>query len=1008
MDVRSLEIGYEKVGSLSYKAIVVAYTFNAGPADSSLTIAWGDNDTSDISLQSTTVVNNYLRKLVYSGNHTYTGVSHYTLSVEYYNRGAGVINMNNSANETIYVEAEIIINPFLGNNSSPRYTIAPIDNACLNQPYYFDPGLVDQENDSIVVSSVACKGKGGNAISSYSFPTASNAFTVDPETGNILWDTPQYKGRYNVAFKVQEYRNGVLIGSSMRDQQINVGNCDNNAPQLFTFADTCVEVGALLNLPAYTLDNQGDTLTLTALGEIMELSQNAGQFANPAMGIDSAGDYFTWSPGCDLVRKDPYQITFLANKINPVASGFYPYVNNFNTGYLGTGWSATSQLTFTNPCPPSADGTTYLWMGSAAPHPRIVTSQSFDLTGGANELHFDMKWSTQGMQSPCEGPDLPDEGVHLQYSVNNGAWKEIIYWDPSQPPPGGVNPMLTVWNHYSFPIPSAAISANTRFRWLQTSSSGAHYDHWGLDNINIFDRPENLTRLKTVDITVIAPAPDNLTATAVNKDVRLNWDKSICPNAVGYKIYRKNSYIGYTPSTCATGVPAYTGYQEIATVNSINDTTFFDDNNGKGLPQGFTYCYMVTAIFPDGAESYPSLEACATIDRDIPLLTKVSVNSTDINTGNIDLEWSPPPTINSSYTGPFHYLIYRTKDTTASWSLIDSTLSINDTSATDNGLNTLEEQYFYKVELVQVDPATRIVVGESPPSSSVFLNLISGDESITLEMDYAVSWNNQEYVIYRKDSGATTFDSITTVTQNSYTDTGLVNNKIYCYKVKTIGAYSGSGIVSPLINYSQQACAAPKDIEAPCPPVLTVTVNCLDVSNNLKWTNPNNICAHDVASYDIFYSPMANGSFNYLDASSPATDTTYIHQKSTTIAGCYQVVAIDSSGNESQPSNTVCVDIDSCDIYRLPNVFTPNGDGHNDYFRPFPYDFVERVDMKIFNRWGNLVYQTNDPDINWDGRHQDNDKDVAQGVYFFVCEVYQRTLEGQEKITITGSVHLLR
>ncbi|MCF8331459.1 MAG: gliding motility-associated C-terminal domain-containing protein [Bacteroidales bacterium] len=1010
MDIRSLYLGYERVGQLAYEAKVVAYTFNSGPVDSTITVAWGDNDTTEISLQNTTVVNNYLRKLEYSGKHTYSGVSKYTISVEYYNRGANVNNINNSSNETIFVEADIIINPFLGSNSSPEFTMPPIDNACLNQSYIFEPGIIDKENDSIVIVPVACKGKDGNIISSYTYPQASNSYDIDPSTGTIFWDSPVNNGRYNIAFRINEYRNGVLIGSSMRDMQINVGSCNNNAPDLFTFPDTCIEVGGLMNAPAYTIDNTGDTLSISAFGEIMNLPQNPGQFASPALGVDSAGDYFTWSPGCDLVRKAPYQITFLAKKRNAIANGYYPYTNDFNSGFLGSGWDATSQLTFTNPCPPSADGTTYLWMGNDQAHPRRVTTQAFDMTGGANEIHFDMKWSTQGMQSPCEGPDLPDEGIHFQYSTNgiNGPWKEIIYWDPSKPPPGGINPMLTVWNHYSLPIPQAAITTNTRFRFLQTASSGAHYDHWGIDNFQIFDRPENLSRTRTVDVLVIAPAPENLTATAINQTIELNWNKSKCPNATGYKIYRKNSYIGYTPSNCQTGVPAYTGYKKIATLGSIDDTTFTDDNNGQGLPQGFSHCYMVTAIFPDGAESYPSLEACATIDRDKPLLTKVSVVSTDQSGGEMNIEWSKPPHIDNAYNGPFHYLIYRSEDTTQNWTLIDSTLNVNDTSYSDINLNTLEKQYHYRIDFFQVAPSQRIKISESAASSSVYLLLSSGDEKITLTLNYDVSWNNQSAVVYRQDPGSATFDSVTTITTNTYIDTGLVNAKTYCYKVKTKGSYSANGIVDPILNLSQVNCAQPKDNEAPCAPHLVVTVNCLDVSNNLLWNNPNNSCASDVASYDIYYRPLVQGNFTFLHANNSPEDTTYTHQKTNSIAGCYQIVAVDSSGNESDPSNVVCVDIDSCDIYRLPNVFTPNGDGINDYFKPFPYDFVEHVDMKIFNRWGNLVYETNDPDINWDGRHQNNGEKCAAGVYYYVCEVYQRTLEGQEKITLTGNVHLLR
>ncbi len=1007
MDIRSLDIGYEKVGSLSYRAKVTAYVFNSGPVDKTMRIAWGDGDTSLISLKDSSIVNNYLRKLEYSGKHTYSGAATYEISLEYFNRQAGATNVTSSANEAIYVSSKIIINPFLGTNSSPEFTLPPEDNACTNNPYIYNPGIVDAENDSIVVSKVQSKGKGGNVLLGYKYP---DQYTVDPATGTIIWTDNQKKGRYYVTLLVEEYRNGILIGTSMRDMQISAGNCLNQAPDIFTFNDTCVVVGDLMNSPAYTLDNTGDTLTIRALGEIMDLKFNAGHFANPATGIDSAGDYFMWMPDCDLVRLPPYQVHFIADKKGAASSGYFPVTNDFNSGILGADWYATNQVVFTNPCNPSADGTTYLWMGDASAHPRWVVTQAYDLTNGSNEIHFDMKWSTQGYISPCEGPDLPDEGVHLQYSLQgvNGPWKEITYWDPSQPPPGGFNPMLTVWNHYSIPIPQSAISSNTRFRFLQTSSSGANYDHWGIDNFRIFDRPENLSATRAVEIKVIAPAPENLTANAVNQTIELSWNKSKCPNATGYKLYRKNSYYGYVPSSCETGVPAYTGYKHIATINGINDTTYIDDNKGQGIPQGFNHCYMVTAIFPDSAESYPSAEACAKIDRDKPLLTKVSVAATGASNGSIDLEWSKPPFIDNAYQGPYRYLIYRAVDTATNWQLIDSTASINDTTFFDDNLDTETNQYYYRIEFYQVDPSARILISESPHASSVFLNLVPGDESITLNMDYDVSWNNDSFVVYRQDPGATAFDSITTVYQPAYKDTGLTNGETYCYKVKSIGSYSAGNTINPLINYSQETCAKPRDIDAPCAPKLVVTVNCLDITNKLRWNNLLNTCAPDVAHYDIYYRPLKEGAFDLIHQTGLPDDTVFIHKNLSSIAGCYRIVAVDSSGNEGYPSNTVCVDIDSCDIYRLPNVFTPNGDGYNDTFIPYPYDFVERVDMTIYNRWGTVVYTTNDPDINWNGKHENSGRDCAEGVYYYVCDVYQRSLEGEEKITLTGSISLLR
>jgi len=172
-------------------------------------------------------------------------------------------------------------------------------------------------------------------------------------------------------------------------------------------------------------------------------------------------------------------------QLNASASGgSFALYNNFNNGNAGAGWQTTSSAQFNNPCvgqTGSADGTTHLWMGSASAVPRSLTSVPLDLSSGGS-ISFDMVYSIQGANAPCEGPDLPIEGVYLQYSLDGGStWVTIDYWDPL----GGNDPTLTSWNNYTIPIPPAANQANVLIRWIQTADSNAGYDHWGLDNIEI-------------------------------------------------------------------------------------------------------------------------------------------------------------------------------------------------------------------------------------------------------------------------------------------------------------------------------------------------------------------------------------------------------------------------------------------------------------------------------------------------------------------------------------------
>ncbi|MDP4268449.1 MAG: gliding motility-associated C-terminal domain-containing protein, partial [Bacteroidota bacterium] len=69
-----------------------------------------------------------------------------------------------------------------------------------------------------------------------------------------------------------------------------------------------------------------------------------------------------------------------------------------------------------------------------------------------------------------------------------------------------------------------------------------------------------------------------------------------------------------------------------------------------------------------------------------------------------------------------------------------------------------------------------------------------------------------------------------------------------------------------------------------------------------------------------------------------------------------------------------------------PNVFTPNSDGHNDYFQIKASGMVE-FHLQIFDRWGVLVFESNDPDIGWDGKSIAS-VDCAQGTYFYVLKAH--------------------
>jgi gliding motility-associated-like protein len=561
----------------------------------------------------------------------------------------------------------------------------------------------------------------------------------------------------------------------------------------------------------------------------------------------------------------------------------------------------------------------------------------------------------------------------------------------------------------NFPSANAFGYVQSHFNWTPICEHVKLYPYQMIFKATDNGSTVNQVDIKTMFITVVAPAPKNLIAKAQANHIDLHWNASYCTNIKGYDIYRHQSYIGYHAATCETGVPAWTGYVKIGSTTGLNDTTFLDNNNGYGLIHGHDYCYMVVAVFNDGAESYPSLEACASLIKDVPIITHVTVDSTDINQGKITVVWSEPDSLDLNQTpGPFKYLIYHNNlGFGQPMNLIDSLDQLSDTIFQHQQINTQSTTNFYQVDFINNSSGNRFLIGNTHFASNIFIQADGRSNRVELSWNELAPWNNYRYVIYKQNQNGT-FDSIAYTSNQNYTDSNLVNGQTYCYLVKGVGEYGGNGLMKPLLNWSQIVCGIPVDDEAPCAPILQGTTDCISIENQLVWDNPNNRCARDVVAYKLYYKPNNNSDYTVIYNPLNSVDTSYLHQDISSIVGCYFVTAIDSFANESAASNMVCIDLDSCRLYRLPNVYTPNGDGINDYFVPYPYDFVEKVNMQIFNRWGSLVFKTEDPDINWNGEELQTKNECSEGVYFYVCEVFETRLNGLEKRILKGSVSLYR
>jgi gliding motility-associated-like protein len=116
----------------------------------------------------------------------------------------------------------------------------------------------------------------------------------------------------------------------------------------------------------------------------------------------------------------------------------------------------------------------------------------------------------------------------------------------------------------------------------------------------------------------------------------------------------------------------------------------------------------------------------------------------------------------------------------------------------------------------------------------------------------------------------------------------------------------------------------------------------------------------------------------------------------------YVVVALDSNGCTAG-SDTVKVTVSNqCIFLEIPTAFSPNGDGKNDSFRAISQG-VTSYEMKIFNRWGEMVFSTNVAGEGWDGMVANKPQPI--GVYIYTL---QATLNDGTIIDKKGNVTLIR
>lgn len=702
-----------------------------------------------------------------------------------------------------------------------------------------------------------------------------------------------------------------------------------------------------------------------------------------------------------------------------VDSGSALLFNTFNNSTLGNGWVTNNNVVnFNSPCGPSLDGTPHVWFGNAAgTGTRLLQTVDFNVAAGG-VISFDLRFAIQGQASPCEGPDLPQEGVSLQYSTDGGVtWNDITYFSPSgvllSSNPGASGPgapgttptAFNSWANYSFSIPPGAQTQCTRFRWFQPFNTSATNDHWGIDNVFIGSN-------------AIPPGPINLTWLDTGQPV--NGPRIVSPtttttyyamwtSAVDTCIDSVTIVVNPVPQAPSFNVPAVCQGQPVSLTpsNLIPGATYFWAGSNGANSNAVPYQFLANASWNNVTMN----------------LVVVANGCTSTAASNV-ITVHPTPTlsitgINSECEGIPVLL-------TANPAALDSFLWSN--GATGATISVQPGQSYTVTGYqngcpgtsapfnISIIPNPLTVNGNQPfcENRTITLSATGGKQLYTWngnsgsDSTYVVSSADAPEVILTVVSGngcsrTDTIDlSIYSVPNTFFTPASICDGEtIQFNNESTIDTSGGASINAFLWSFGDGTTST--DFE---PSKLYNTHG----TYNMSLIAVSNQGCLDTATvpFTVYKKPEANFVFApYCFGSVVFSDTTALGD--TTISAYLwtfdngadnEIVAAFEKQLDGNSVNVTlqvtdyngCVDdttinvpvMATPDFTELPNVITPNGDLMNDEIKLLPiFDECYDYSVQFFNRWGQKVFEITNSSQVFNGTSSAGTK-LEDGVYFYV------------------------